>query len=92
MNTPEPPADVIAGIADHLDLTLDEAYVLLTDSERALAIARAIHNIFALSDDYDADGPDGLQIFLKGILSEREAMWYDGVIDADEPSEDDDCH
>lgn len=90
MNMPNPPAEVIAGIAEHLDMTFDGARALLTDPERAPAIARVIHQIFGLSDDYDADGPDALQLFVKGILTEREGMWYDGVIDADEPDEDDD--
>ena len=56
MNLPEPPADVIAAIAEHLDTTFDEERALLTDSERAPAIARSIHEIFALSDDFDAGG------------------------------------
>ena len=87
MNMPNPPADVIAGIAEHLDMTVDEACALLTDPERAPAIARAFHEIFGLSDDHDAKGPDGLQLFVKGILTEREGMWYDGVVDANEPGE-----
>ena len=39
MNMPNPPAEVIAGIAEHLDMTFDGARALLTDPERAPAIA-----------------------------------------------------
>ena len=83
-----PPADVLAGIAEHPEMSLTDVYALVTDAERAPGIAQAIRERFRLSCDYDADGPPGLQLFTRGILPEREAQWYDGVIDESEAEED----
>jgi hypothetical protein len=74
-----PPAEVVSELACRLRLTLDEANALLTDFERAPGIMAEVRERFQLSDDYDGDGPEGLQLFERGVLSECAAQWLDGV-------------
>ena len=73
-DTLKPPPGIVAGIACYLGLTADEAYALVTDPVRAPRIMAIVRERFNLSDDYDEEGPEGLQLGPGGWLTKIEAQ------------------